>query len=242
MKNIKNFSERDLQAFRHEFIKELKLLTVLNHPHIVRCFGGCTEHPNLFIVTEYCDGGSLYDLLHKKNVKLSTQQQFTYALGIAEGMKYLHTPKPVIAHRDLKSLNILFSNGIIKIIDFGLSRTKGTIHSLFKTRVGTYNWMAPEVMIHNQGYTEKADVWSFGMVLYEMTTNKIPYDYCGDDILKLTQEICDCKKLPPVPESLSIDPSLAAIMSKCWQWNPIDRPSFSEITETLKHEINKYNK
>jgi len=100
----------EFQKVFESFRKEIEIISLLSHPNIVKCLGGCSQPPNLCIVTEYCNGGSLYDLLHVKKDKLSPQQQIEFALGIAEGMEYLHSRKPMIIHRDLKSQNILVNN------------------------------------------------------------------------------------------------------------------------------------
>jgi tRNA A-37 threonylcarbamoyl transferase component Bud32 len=220
------------------FRKEIEILSLLNHPNIVKCLGGCAQRPHLCIVTEYCNGGSLHDLLHIKKVNLSSQQQIAFALGIAEGMEYLHSRKPMIIHRDLKSQNILLNDNIPKICDFGVSQTKGTLTSALHTQAGTHFWMAPEMM-ECRPYTEKVDVWSFGMVLYELATNTIPYDYCKDNVPFLTREVCNKKKTPPIPEGQVIDPTLLNLMQQCWNWDPQQRPSFSQIVQTLKDAMNR---
>jgi serine/threonine protein kinase len=153
------------------------------------------------------------------------------------------------------------SNGILKIADFGISKRKGQFTTSLSTGgVGTFNFMAPgkidifnllysnsnhikslcaEVM-NNQPYTEKADVWSFGMVLYELTTKRIPYDYCQDEsgdinVPFLINEVCHNKKTPPLPEGIEIDPTLLNLMKQCWNWDAKQRPSFTEIVQTLRN-------
>jgi tRNA A-37 threonylcarbamoyl transferase component Bud32 len=229
----------ELQIYFACFRKEIEILSSLNHLNILKCLGGCIQPSNLCIVTEYCNGGSLCDLLHVRKIKISTQQQISFALGIAEGMEYLHSLQPMIVHRDLKSHNILLNDNITKICDFGISQTKGTLTSALHTKAGTYNWMAPEMMESNSSYTEKVDVWSFGMVLYELATNTIPYDYCKDNVPFLTREVCDKKKTPPIPEGQVIDPTLLSLMQQCWNWDPQQRPSFSQIVLTLKDAKNR---
>jgi serine/threonine protein kinase len=97
-------------------------------------------------------------------------------------------------------------------------------------------------MSNNQGYTEKADVWSFGMVLYEITTNKIPYGYCGDDWAYLMGEICERRQKPPIPNPKAIHPVLLKLMEDCWMFDPQKRPSFDEITKILKDSIGQYER
>jgi sterile alpha motif and leucine zipper-containing kinase AZK len=98
----------------------------------------------------------------------------------------------------------------------------------------------------NQPYTEKADVWSFGMVLYELTTNKIPYDYCRNEkgqmnLPKLVLEVLVDKKTPPIPEEIEIHPTLRELMKQCWNWDPQQRPSFSQIVQILRDAMSQNN-
>jgi sterile alpha motif and leucine zipper-containing kinase AZK len=89
--------------------------------------------------------------------------------------------------------------------------------------------------MNNEPSTEKVDVWSFGMVLYEITTNTVPYDYCKDNIPHLTIEVIVKKKIPPISNQNQIQPILLNLMKQCWNWDPHQRPSFSEIVQTLRN-------
>jgi serine/threonine protein kinase len=218
-----------IEAFR----RELDILVTLDHPSIVKCLGGCSVPPNLFIVTEYCNGGSLFALLHVQRVKLSTEQQIQFALQIAQGMEYLHTRNPMVVHRDLKSPNVLLHNGVPKIIDFGVSHTKKTLMSLQTSHQGTWNWMAPELMTKGATHTEKVDVWSFGMVMFELATNKLPYWNCNNEV-QIIREVCDRRNPPQIPKEVTVHSKFLKLMKQCWRWDPQQRPSFSQITQTLQ--------
>jgi sterile alpha motif and leucine zipper-containing kinase AZK len=89
-----------------------------------------------------------------------------------------------------------------------------------------------------QSHNEKVDVWSYGMVLYEITTNRIPYDDCENE-MQIIDQICDEKKTSSIPEGIEIHPTLLKLMNQCWDWNSQRRPSFSEIVQTLKNSIDK---
>ena len=137
-------------------------MEVLRHPNIVMFLGACTKPPNFAIVLEYCEGGTLWSIL-QKNADLSWEERRNFALDTAKGMNYLHDRPTPILHRDLKSLNLLLDeNKRIKLADFGW--TKG-LQNYMTGKIGTYQWMAPEVVSSYQ-YTEKADVFSFAIILW----------------------------------------------------------------------------
>jgi tRNA A-37 threonylcarbamoyl transferase component Bud32 len=237
---IKKFYVRDEFCQKHqksvdkEFQRILQILSKLNHPKVAKYFGGCSILPNLCTVTEYYIEGSLYDLLHVKKVKLSIKQQLEYALAIAEGMEYLHAQKPMVLHYNLKSSNIMLNNNIPKIIDCHISQTKVSLVSKHDNHhIAVENWMAPEVLKENGKYTEKSDVWSYGMILYELVTNRIPYSHCKTKS-QIFKAIVLKKKKPSFPKETEISPTLHQLMEECWNWLSERRPSFLHILQTLK--------
>ncbi|PWA41625.1 serine/threonine-protein kinase, active site protein [Artemisia annua] len=120
--------------------------------------------------------GSLFRLLQRNTTKLDWRRRVHMAMDIARGMNYLHHCHPPIIHRDLKSSNLLVDkNWNVKVGDFGLSRIKHETYLTTKTGKGTPQWMAPEVL-RNEQADEKSDIYSFGVVLWELTTEKIPWD------------------------------------------------------------------
>jgi predicted acylesterase/phospholipase RssA len=222
-----------------KYSKEIEVLVKMNHPNIVKCFGGWLALPYFCFVTEY-DECSLYDLLHKKKTKMSTQQQLEYALGIAEGMEYLHSQKPAIIHGDLKSENILIHKGVPKIANFGLSHLKQIVRSSL-TQAEEHKWRAPELLQKKntsgeQNYTEKVDVWSFGMILYELATNTIPYSHCLNQT-EIYDDVVVRQKIPQSPDGIEIHIVLQELMKQCWNWVPEQRPSFTQIVQTLKNAM-----
>jgi sterile alpha motif and leucine zipper-containing kinase AZK len=92
------------------------------------------------------------------------------------------------------------------------------------------------MMMENASYNEKVDVWSFGMVLYELATNTIPYQHIQNQ-LQIYDEVIMNKKTPPFPEGIKIDPTLLNLMNQCWNWDPQQRPSFSQIVQTLRNTL-----
>lgn len=181
----------------------------LRHPNIVTFLGACSKFPNLAIVLEYCENKSLWSLLQNKSINLSWDDRLKLALEISRGMNYLHCfPIPII-HRDLKSLNILIDDAYrAKIADFGWTRLKG---DEMTDRIGTFQWMAPEVIV-GKNYSEKADVYSFGIILWEFASREPPYKKITPT--KVSMEVVK-NDLRPKPPKKTPEP-LVRLMKRCW--------------------------
>ena len=150
-----------------KFSVEVAILSRVRHRNAVGFVGAVTEQPNLCIVMEYMDAGSLHQAIHKQNLVLPLPRLLQVAMDVAQGCHYLHRQKPMIIHRDLKSQNILLTQqGVAKIADFGLSRFFQQDVASMTGQVGTPGWTAPEVYKHNS-YNHKVDVYSFAVVLAE---------------------------------------------------------------------------
>ena len=206
------------------FIEEYNLLKQLRHPNILLYLGGNITTSPYFLVTEYCENGNLFQFLHGKDAPdLEDFERLNLALEIAQGINYLHSFNPPILHRDLKSLNVLLDkNYVAKIADFGLARLRD-IH-MTKLR-GTFQWMAPEVII-NDTYTEKADVYSFGIILWEFWSKDPPYK--GVKAKEVAIKVKNNKNYRPViPDE--VPQEIAELMKVCWDENPDKRPSFIDI-------------
>eukprot|EP01071_Lankesteria_metandrocarpae_P007252 Lankesteria_metandrocarpae@DN4629_c0_g1_i1.p1 len=242
-----------------DFHRELEIMIKLRHPNLVLLMGASLVHQPVCLVTEYCAGGDLYSLLHPvdsrksaanpngssahREPRLTWKQRLDIARDVAKGCAYLHTARPQVIHRDLKSPNILLSQPVktsadlcqAKITDFGLSRL--TLTGEVKTAVaaGTGLWMAPELFDARQPFDEKVDVYSFGVLLFELATFTLPYAHLPDmptrQIGKLVQNGLrpDLTLLP-----LDCPPSLQALMTDCWLHVPAQRPSFQDILTSLK--------
>ncbi|KAM4107291.1 hypothetical protein ACB094_04G133200 [Castanea mollissima] len=158
----------------NQFISEVALLFRLRHPNIITFFAACKKAPVFCIITEYLAGGSLRKYLHhQKPHSVPLNLVLKFALDIARGMQYLHSQG--ILHRDLKSENLLLGEDMcVKVADFGISCLESQCGST-KGFTGTYRWMAPE-MIKEKHHTKKVDVYSFGIVLWELLTALIPFD------------------------------------------------------------------
>jgi serine/threonine protein kinase len=217
----------EVDEFRHE----AKILSNLRHPKILHVWGICPVLRNLAIVTELCST-DLYRYLHVDSTQITEKQALDLMTGIALGLSYLHGKR--IAHRDLKSPNVLLtSTGSVKLGDFGLARVKQSSRSL-RTQVGTPLWMAPEV-IKNEPYDLSADVYSLGLIFYEILTGKLPYD--GLNQMQLLMHVVMQNKRPDIDTDLRLDIPIAVtnMIKLCWDANPGRRPRIDQVIQVLRH-------
>ncbi|XP_011034943.1 PREDICTED: tyrosine-protein kinase CSK-like isoform X1 [Populus euphratica] len=210
-----------------EFVQEVSIMRKVRHKNVVQFIGSCTRPPSLCIVTEFMSGGSMYDFLHKQKGSLNLQSLLRVAIDVSKGMHCLNQNH--IIHRDLKSANILMDeNGVVKVADFGVARVQDQT-GVMTAETGTYRWMAPEVIEHKP-YDHKADVFSFGIVLWELLTGKLPYEHLSP--LQAAVGVVQQGLRPSIPGHSH--PKLAELLKRCWQRDPFLRPEFSEILELLQ--------
>lgn len=231
------YSEDVIFAFR----EEVALMKRLRHPNILLFMGAVSSPERLCIVTEFLPRGSLFRLLQKSTSQKSTtrldwRRRVHMALDIARGVNYLHHCSPPIVHRDLKSSNLLVDKSWnVKVGDFGLSRHKyGTFLETI-TGKGTPQWMAPEVL-RNEPSDEKSDVYSYGVVLWELATEKIPWDHLNS--MQVIGAVGFMNQRLEIPND--VDPRWASIIESCFQSEPKNRPTFQELLERLKDLLRQY--
>uniref|UniRef100_A0A8C6TTK3 Protein kinase domain-containing protein n=1 Tax=Neogobius melanostomus TaxID=47308 RepID=A0A8C6TTK3_9GOBI len=209
---------------------EAEILSVLSHKNVIQFYGAIVEAPNYGIVTEYAPGGSLYDYLSsEESEEMDMGQIMTWAAQIARGMHYLHSEAPVkVIHRDLKSRNVvLAADRALKICDFGAS--KFLTHTTHMSLVGTFPWMAPEV-IQSLRVSETCDTFSYGVVLWEMLTREIPFK--GLEGLQVAWLVVEKNERLTIPSGCPR--CFAELMTSCWKTDPKERPMFKQILGTLE--------
>ncbi|CAD8083040.1 unnamed protein product [Paramecium sonneborni] len=235
---IKSLNENHLKEFRREISA---LVTIQRHQNLVQLLGISQKDDELYIVTEYCAGGTLFDLLHrKKHLEINWQQRVKMAIQIADGMLHLHKLNPPLIHRDLKSLNLLLESTFdqnrlnIKIADFGLARVQADNGEQMTSVLGTFHWMAPEVF-QNVPYTIKADVYSYAIVLWEICCRETPYKQLSTNppaIMKLVAVDNGRPDLSLIQTGCPL--FIKELMIKCWDKDPQKRPSFQDVIQYLK--------
>jgi len=214
---------------------EIAIWSRLSHPNLLSFIGTALGTDTCAIICEYCSGGSLYER-HRQNLQLGKPPLGRDALvgqlvQVARGMEYLHSlrPHPVL-HRDLKSHNILVAHdGRLVVADFGLARFHVTANAAEMTaETGSYRWMAPEVIRH-EPYDERCDVYSFGVLGWEMVTYSIPFLH--QTPVQAAIGVARDSLRPPLPEHTPED--VKAILESCWHRQPGERPDFSTLVSKL---------
>jgi len=212
----------------NKFINEINIISSLRHPNIVLYMGASIDKMNYYMITEYLPKGSLFDYIHRDRGKINEREQINIAYEISVALKYLHSRN--VVHCDLKSSNILIDdNWKIKIGDFGLSRffsLEDTEES--KGRIGTPHWMAPEVLKGGK-YEHCADIFSFGMILWEILSLEIPY--YGIDPYQVISIVAEQKRIVQVPEKGNI--IIRKLIERCLDYDSSKRPQLDEIVDIL---------
>ncbi|KAG3009875.1 hypothetical protein PC121_g16462 [Phytophthora cactorum] len=230
---------REVEAF----IMEIKIMLSMDHPRIVGSLGVAWENwTDISVISEYMEGVDLCTVLERFEQEEYRAHGFDddklkIALHVAEGLTYLHGMDPTVLHRDLKSKNILLNKHLdAKLTDFGVSRESADI--TMTAGVGTSLWMAPEVMIGDR-YNEKADMFSFGVVLGELDCQQLPYSHA--------KEPGTGRKLPGtailqmvaagqlrLEISQSSPSGIYDLVMACTSLTPSDRPTAAKALERLQ--------
>jgi len=215
------------------------VLRKTRHVNVLLFMGCVSKKGQLAIVTQWCEGSSLYKHLHVNESKFELLNIIEIARQTSQGIDYLHAKN--IIHRDLKSNNIFLhdDNFTVKIGDFGLAtvKTRWTSSGQFKQPSGSILWMAPEVikMSEDNPYTFQSDVYAFGIVLYELLTSTLPYSHISnkDQILFMVGR----GFLKPAIERLRTDSpkALRRLLLDCLSYNREERPNFRQVLVGLEN-------
>jgi len=208
-------------------VGEARLLAKLNHPGIVKFYDSFISGEFFCIVTEYCEGGDLDVKLHhwkKTGKEVDDSVVVTWFIQLVLAVQYMHQRR--VLHRDLKARNIFLKNNMIKIGDFGISRILVNTNDIATTVTGTPYYMAPEILKH-EGYNSKSDIWSLGVILYEMCTLKKPFG--GENLVSVMFKIVS-GDIPSLPNLF--DRELKKIFTRMLEREPSSRISASEILKT----------
>ncbi|KAG5417362.1 KIC1 [Candida metapsilosis] len=214
--------------------QEIQFLTELkNVPNITHYYGSILNDTKLWIVMDYCAGGSLRTLL-----KPDVMEEKYIGVIVRELLSTLSAVHKLgVIHRDLKAANVLISKeGNVQLCDFGVAAKVVSNSSKRLTIAGTPYWMAPEVIKSGEAYNSKADIWSLGITVYEIATGNPPY--CDKDASWAMQLIS--KSTPPRLEGRDYSPALKECVALCLDENPEERPSADELlrcklVKTYKH-------
>ena len=197
-----------------QFKREIDLISMLRHRNIVQFYGACIKPTSLYMVTELMENDLFSALRLGPRYQWAGPHGRQVAMGICSGLHYLHSRRPAIVHRDVKSPNVLLMEGIAKLADVGVARTKDQ-SDMTAQRGFTAAWAAPEV-VYRRRATEKIDVWSFGIILWEIVTGS-----------------------PPRPGHLDMPawcpPTINQLYQQCVSDDPAKRPSAADAFKTLQH-------
>ncbi|KAJ1660106.1 hypothetical protein IWQ61_000904 [Dispira simplex] len=227
---ITDFTADDFAEIKHE----ISVLKQLRHENIVRFIGVSTNARRLCIITELCEHGDLFDYMRRTR-RPSFAQMTMYMHDIALGVAYLHTRRPSIIHRDLKSMNILISaDNRAKINDFGLARIRPRANSTIHTQCGTPNWQAPEFWTTKPSYTEKVDVYASGLIYWEILQwGAEPYPYHDMTEHQLYVQVRDHGYRPSLAKLKRYPQTLLDLIRDMWAQVPMQRPSMNQVVERL---------
>lgn len=217
----------DEKKLKDSLMLEIDILKRINHPNIIRLHDIIEETGKIHIVLEYCKGGDLFSFVRRRNGRISEANAKHFMRQLACGLKILRENN--VIHRDLKPQNLLLSTNddkaVLKIADFGFARPlqpKG----LAETMCGSPLYMAPEIM-QFQKYDAKADLWSVGIILYQLVTGKTPFN--GNSQLQLFQTVMKSTELKFPRDKIDLSSDFIDLCRKLLRSNPVERITFEEF-------------
>jgi serine/threonine protein kinase len=241
----KRLLQDNVRKIKADFVKEAKISGKhSHHPNLVRLLGWADD-PNLYLVQEFLHGQSLHSQLYVEGWQPKPADVLKVALDVANGMTHLHDTfdTPVI-HRDLKSANLMLTTPpadpsfAVKITDFGLTRESHVESAMTASTVGhggaagTVLWMAPELVLGEDSYDEKVDVFSYAMCLIELVNQEKPW--AGSKVRQETISVHLVQGKRPTHQLRRANSQLQLLISDCWSGDASTRPPFSEIAARVE--------
>ncbi|XP_051820926.1 atrial natriuretic peptide receptor 2 isoform X3 [Antechinus flavipes] len=242
---IKHVNKKRIELTR-QVLFELKHMRDVQFNHLTRFIGACIDPPNICIVTEYCPRGSLQDILENDSINLDWMFRYSLINDLVKGMAFLHN-SIIASHGSLKSSNcVVDSRFVLKITDYGLASFRSAAepddsHALYAKKL----WTAPELLNGSRLLTvgiQKADVYSFGIILQEIALRSGPFYVEGLDLSpkEIIQKVRNGQRpyFRPSIDRAQLSEELALLMERCWAQDPAERPDFGQI----KGFIRRFNK
>ncbi|CAD6199157.1 unnamed protein product [Caenorhabditis auriculariae] len=208
-----------------EIMREARMMRHFDHPNVVRFFGVAAGQEPLMVVMELASNGALDSFLSKNEQSLEKKNEMI--LQAAWGLEYLHMKN--VLHRDIAARNCLYGDGKVKIADFGLSR-EGTIYQMDPSRRVPIRWLAVETL-RTQIYSQKTDVWSYGIMCWEIYNNGLE-PYPGMTVVEVNNQVREGYRME-LPSNVNPD-IVGLVKTKCWSENPNDRNSMKELAKSLE--------
>jgi hypothetical protein len=240
-----------LSNIEDDFYREISTMYRIRYENVLSVLGACIE-PNFYaIIVEYMPLGSLADILYKKHEQIIFNWSDRYSISwqMAKSINYLHNLNPSILHRDIKSMNFLlnYSGSLdhkycVKVCDFGLAEIRHATLSQSASfpslqLVGSFYWKAPELLTNHGRHTKQSDIYSLGMVFWELATARKPWDEYEDEAIILIQ--IKTGERPTIPSD--IPEQFKQLIQDAWNHDPQKRPSCFQLMERIHKEINSQN-
>eukprot|EP01026_Neomeris_dumetosa_P042318 TRINITY_DN3523_c1_g1_i5.p1 TRINITY_DN3523_c1_g1~~TRINITY_DN3523_c1_g1_i5.p1 ORF type:complete len:293 (-),score=42.40 TRINITY_DN3523_c1_g1_i5:348-1226(-) len=219
------------------FESELRLMTRIHHPNIIKCYGACRIPPNRAIIMEYVNGQNLHQYIHNRTARVKPLNTAKIIKYVAKGLQVLH---PEAIHRDIKPANILLqkvsAGGTVKITDFGLSGIREGSCIWTENCRGTPMYIAPEVY-QKKRVDQKADIFSLGIVAWECVSKQKAWDGYGE--AQIMYRVAELQERPVIPDDCPQE--LRELIERCWAQNPDDRPLAKEVIEMCNQMVAKWS-
>ncbi|MDR2360262.1 MAG: Stk1 family PASTA domain-containing Ser/Thr kinase [Oscillospiraceae bacterium] len=220
------------EEFRERFSNESRAVAMLSHTNIVSIYDVSVNSDLDYIVMEYVDGLTLREYVHTRGGMLDWKEAIHFTAQIAKALAHAHSRG--VIHRDIKPQNImLLSDSTVKVMDFGIAQLSASRNTLSKKTLGSVHYISPEQATGSGDIDERADIYSLGVVLYELLTGRLPFE--GDEPIAVALQHVQKVPLPPCEVNPAIPPALERIVQKMMAHDPADRyQTAAELFETLE--------